>query len=91
VAGALAERVFAEKLHRAGFTHVWVGGHRPTGIDEAADYPLFTEDVIELMRRALPADRHDRVATGVIVKARKSEHPDPVSSELIDGRPQEVE
>jgi arsenite methyltransferase len=77
VSGALAERVFAEKLHRAGFVDVWVGGHRPSGIDEASDYPLFTDEVIELMRRTIPPDRHDHVATGVIVKARKPEEARP--------------
>jgi hypothetical protein len=71
VAGALAERVFAEKLGRAGFADVWVGGHRPTSIDEASQYPLFTDEVIEQMRSALPSEQHDHVATSVIVKARK--------------------
>jgi arsenite methyltransferase len=73
VAGALAERVFAEKLGRAGFIDVWVGGHRPTSIDEASLYPLFTDDVIRLMRQTIPPERHDHVATAVIVKARKPE------------------
>ena len=71
MAGALAERVFAEKLGRAGFIDVWVGGHRPTSIDEASQYPLFTDEVIEVMRRTIPSERHDHVATSVIVKARK--------------------
>jgi hypothetical protein len=71
VAGALAERVFAEKLGRAGFVDVWVGGHRPQSIDEASQYPLFTHEVIELMRAALPSEQHDHVTTSVIVKARK--------------------
>jgi hypothetical protein len=71
VAGALAERVFADKLGSAGFVDIWVGGHRPTGIDEAANYPLFTDELIELMRTALPPEQHDHVATSVIVKARK--------------------
>jgi arsenite methyltransferase len=71
VAGALAERVFADKLGRAGFVDIWVGGHRSTGIDEAANYPLFTDELIELMRTALPPEQHDHVATSVIVKARK--------------------
>jgi hypothetical protein len=75
VAGALAERVFAEKLERAGFADVWVGGHRPTSIDEASQYPLFTDEVIEQMRRALPSEQHDQVATSVIVKARKPDTP----------------
>jgi arsenite methyltransferase len=73
VAGALAERVFAEKLGRAGFIDVWVGGHRPTSIDEASLYPLFTDDVIRLMRQTIPPERHDHVAAAVIVKARKPE------------------
>jgi hypothetical protein len=67
----MAERVFAGKLQRAGFADVWVGGHRPFGIDQATLYPLFTREVIEAMRRTIPADRQDHVATGVIVKARK--------------------
>lgn len=71
MSGALAERVFAEKLERAGFCNVWVGGHQPFGIDQAALYPLFTPEVIQVMRQTIPADRQDHVATGVIVKARK--------------------
>ena len=71
MAGALAERAFAEKLGRAGFVDTWVGGHRPTSIDEASLYPLFTDDVIRLMRATIPKDRHDHVATSVIVKARR--------------------
>ncbi len=67
----MAERVFAGKLERAGFTDVWVGGHRPFGIEEANMYPLFTPEVIELMRRTIPIEHQDHVATGVIVKARK--------------------
>jgi arsenite methyltransferase len=71
VSGALAERVFAEKLERAGFVEIWVGGHQPYGIEDAALYPLFTPELIEVMRRTIPNDRQDHVATGVIVKARK--------------------
>jgi hypothetical protein len=67
----MAERVFAAKLQGAGFEDIWVGGHRPSGIEEASYYPLFTEGVIELMRKTLPPERHDHVATGVVVKARK--------------------
>jgi arsenite methyltransferase len=67
----MAERVFAGKLERAGFADAWVGGHRPFGIDQAALYPLFTSEVIQVMRRTIPADHQDHVATGVIVKAGK--------------------
>jgi hypothetical protein len=71
VSGALAERVFAEKLHRVGFRDVWVGGHRPFGIADAARFPLFTEEVIAVMRRTIDPEHHDHVATSVIVKATK--------------------
>jgi arsenite methyltransferase len=67
----MAERVFAGKLQRAGFADVWVGGHQSFGIDQAALYPLFTAEVIEVMRRTIPPDHQDHVATAVIVKARK--------------------
>jgi hypothetical protein len=71
VSGALAERVFAEKLERAGFVDVWVGGHRPFGIEDATLFPLFTPEVIDVMRRTIPPEHHDHVATAVIVKATK--------------------
>jgi hypothetical protein len=71
VSGALAERVFAEKLERAGFVDVWVGGHQPYGIDDAAKYPLFTPELIQIMQRTISPDHQDHVATGVIVKARR--------------------
>jgi arsenite methyltransferase len=71
VSGALAERVFAEKLERAGFCNVWLGGHQPFGIADATLFPLFTPEVIEVMRRTIRPERHDHVATAVIVKAVK--------------------
>ena len=71
MSGALAERVFAEKLERTGFVNVWVGGHRPFGIEDAALMPLFTHEVIEVMRRTISVDHQERVATAVIIKASK--------------------
>jgi hypothetical protein len=71
VSGALAERVFAEKLQKAGFEDIWVGGHRPFGIDDAALFPLFTPEVIDVMRGTIAPEHHDHVATSVIVKAHK--------------------
>lgn len=50
---------------------MWVGGHRPFGIDDVALYPLFTSEAIETMRRTIPLEGQTNVATGVIVKARK--------------------
>ena len=35
--------------------------------------PLFTPEILEVMRRTIPPERYDHVATAVIVKARKPE------------------
>jgi arsenite methyltransferase len=43
----------------------------PFGIDDVALYPLFTPEVLALMRRLIPDDRRDRVAVGLIVRAIK--------------------
>jgi len=40
-------------------------------IEDAALMPLFTSEVIEVMRRTTSGDDQDRVATAVIIKASK--------------------
>ncbi|HEX3326865.1 MAG TPA: methyltransferase domain-containing protein [Actinomycetota bacterium] len=70
VAGVLTERLYLEKLERAGFDDVQVVSRQPFGIDECAEYPLFTEELITLMRRLIPTAQHDSVATSVVIKAR---------------------
>ncbi len=71
MSGALAERVFAQKIGKVGFTGLDVVERRPFGIDDAARYPLFTHDVIELMRDLVPADTQDTVAVAVTLIATK--------------------
>jgi arsenite methyltransferase len=73
VSGALAERVFAHKLTKVGFTDLLVRERRPFGLEDAARYPLFTPDLIELMRTLLPLERRAEVAVAVTVTARKPE------------------
>ena len=65
MSGALAERVFAHKLTRVGFSAPVVVERRPFALEDAARYPLFTPDLIDLMRRLLPAEQQARVATAV--------------------------
>jgi hypothetical protein len=67
----MAERVFARKMEKVGFREVWIGERIPFGIEGAALYPLFTPEIIDLMRRLLPPERQDRVAISVIARARK--------------------
>ncbi|MDR5693835.1 MAG: hypothetical protein QN198_11910 [Armatimonadota bacterium] len=43
----------------------------PYGVDECEQYPLFTPDLIALMRRLIPPERQPKVARSVIFSARK--------------------
>jgi arsenite methyltransferase len=68
----MAERDFVTKLGRAGFAYIKVVERTKFGIEDTVQYPLFTDDLIELMRRMIPRDRHDSVAVSIVVKARLS-------------------
>lgn len=71
MAGALTERVFVEKMDRVGFTGIAVLGRAPFSLDDAGRYPLFTPDLVDLMRTLLPAAQHDEVALALTVVAHK--------------------
>jgi len=71
VSGALAERAFARKIERMGFTDVRIGARIPYGVERAALYPLFTPAMIDLMREVIPPERQAAVAVSVIARARK--------------------
>ncbi len=67
----MAERVFARKMEKVGFTEISFSHRQPFGIEEAAIFPLFTDEVIGLMRELIPPERADAVAISVIAKGRK--------------------
>jgi arsenite methyltransferase len=69
VAGALAEEDFVHQLERADFRDVKVLDREPLGIDDCALYPLFSDDVIRLMRELIPAERHAEVAIAAVIRA----------------------
>jgi SAM-dependent methyltransferase len=71
LSGALSERAMYTSLRRAGFRAVSIEPIEPFGIDECALYPLFTPALLDLLRRLVPADRLDRIATSTIIRARK--------------------
>ncbi|GBD30036.1 Ubiquinone/menaquinone biosynthesis C-methyltransferase UbiE [bacterium HR32] len=71
LSGALAERVFVNKLQKAGFVEIERGEVLPFGVDECEQYPLFTPELIALMRRLIPPERQPSVARSVIFRARK--------------------
>ena len=58
VAGALAEEGFLHKLDRAGFQGAEVVYRAPLSIDDCALYPLFSDEVIRLMRTLIPVEHH---------------------------------
>lgn len=69
MSGALTERVFVKKLERVGFDDIQILDRFPFSLDRAAEYPLFTPDLIALMRALIPLETHDEVATSLIVTA----------------------
>lgn len=67
----MAERDFAEKLEKAGFADITIDNRIPFGIDDVAQYPLFTKELIALMRDLIPREQHHNVATSVTARARR--------------------
>jgi arsenite methyltransferase len=70
VAGALTERDFVTKLEKAGFVDVEIVERSPMGVDDCALYPLFTPDLLDLMRRLIPPERQGEVGVAVVLRAR---------------------
>jgi arsenite methyltransferase len=70
VAGALTERDFVEKLERTGFEEIGVRAREPMSVEDAALYPLFTPDLLELMRTLIPPERQRELAVAIVVTAR---------------------
>jgi len=44
---------------------------RPLGIEDCALYPLFDDELLDLMRRLIPGERQNAVAIAVVVRARR--------------------
>ena len=72
MAGALTERDFVEKLEKASFGEIEVHEREPVSVDDLALYPLFTPELIELMRTLIPLERRSAVATAVVITARRA-------------------
>ena len=70
MAGALTERDFVEKLEQAGFSDVEVHQREPASVDDLALYPLFTAELIQLMRTLIAPERQGAVATAIVVTAK---------------------
>jgi SAM-dependent methyltransferase len=84
LSGALSEISLYKGVRRAGFRDVSIQPLAPFGISECALYPLFSEELLSLMRATLPTERQDRIATSVFVHGRK-----PTGDERLPGRARE--
>ena len=70
MAGALTERDFVEKLEKAGFARIRVHSRELVSVDDLTLYPLFTDELIGLMRTLIEQDRQGAVATAIVLTAR---------------------
>jgi hypothetical protein len=67
--------VLAKKVANVGFEAIDIADRRPVGLDEIARYPVFTEELRQLLREALPESRHPELVWAVTLTARKPEDP----------------
>jgi SAM-dependent methyltransferase len=81
LSGALSEIAMYKGLRRAGFREVSLQAIEPFGIGECALYPLFNADLLALLRDRVPPERHDRIASSMLVTGRK-----PAEREVLRGR-----
>ncbi len=65
----MTERVFVKKLDRVGFDDIQILERLPFTLERTAEYPLFTRDLIALMRELIPVDKQHQIATSLIVTA----------------------
>jgi SAM-dependent methyltransferase len=86
LSGALSEIALYKGLRRAGFRAVGIEPQSAFGISDLALYrPLFNDTLLDLLRARVPPERHDRIAQGVFVHARKA-----ADDETLPGRQREA-
>lgn len=70
-AGAMAERALLRGLGRIGLVDVVVRERHSFGVEDCARFPLFTPDLLAVMRSAIAPERQAEIATCVTVTARQ--------------------
>jgi SAM-dependent methyltransferase len=81
LSGALSKIAMYKGVRRGGFRDVAIDPIESFGIAECALYPLFDDELLDLLRARVPPERHDRIATSVLVRASK-----PAAGEVLSGR-----
>jgi hypothetical protein len=63
--------VLNKKIVNVGFEAIAIEERRPVGLDELAHYPVFPEELVEFLQRAIPASRHAALVWSVTLTALK--------------------
>lgn len=85
MAGALTERDFVTKLERAGFTNIEIVERLPMGVDDCALYPLFTAEVLDLMRTLILPEQQQTIGTAIVVRAHLDTQSESVRQPSLGG------
>ena len=71
MSGALTERAFVERLAKTGFADITVQERVTYGVSDLEVEPLFPRDLIEVMRRLIPAAVQESIGVRIVVIAKK--------------------
>lgn len=71
MAGALAERVFVDKVTSVGFGDVDIHERRAFSLDDVESYPLFTPELLAVARELLTPEAQAELAVSVTLTAHK--------------------
>ena len=81
-AGAMAEGALIRSLRRVGLTGIQVRERHPLGVEECARFPMFTAELLAVMRNRIPARDQHEIGTCVTVTAGR-ESQDDATADLI--------
>lgn len=84
-AGAMSEPVLLRSVHRVGLTEVTIHERHAFGVTDCARFPLFTPELLAIMRATIPADTQANVATCVTLTARQP-HQDVSHHDVVASR-----
>ncbi len=85
-AGAMAEKALLRGLGRVGLVDVTVLERHPFGVEDCARFPLFTPELLAVMRATIPPQQQPTIATAITVTARQPVQ-DAAGDDVIASRP----
>ena len=68
--------MLSKKLLNVGFEAIAIQERRPVSIDELTHYPVFPEELVEFLHRAVPESRHAELVWSVTLTALKPSLPE---------------